>query len=264
MDQEDALRELRGRIDEVDAALVELLSRRAELAERVGAIKDQARSAVIYRPEREAELLRRVRALNCGPLSDAALAHLFREVISACRALERELRVAFVAGEAAIRHHFGSQVTTVAVDNAAVLFDCVASGSADYGVLPEPLAGCTLPAAWLTPGSQACSVTSTDSDAAGGSGRLLVFGQQQTRPTGQDETAVLIPDPRSGAGGTQHGEVPTPKFSVDCRLAPDRPIRYAVYEGHPADSRYAPGFAALRAGAPGIVVLGSFPSPVDG
>ncbi|MFZ5537545.1 MAG: chorismate mutase, partial [Pseudomonadota bacterium] len=93
------LEEIRERIDQVDQRLLELLSERARLAHTVGEIKraeDGAGSVQFYRPEREAQVLRRVQGLNPGPLDDASIAWLFREIMSACLALEQPTRVAYL------------------------------------------------------------------------------------------------------------------------------------------------------------------------
>ena len=79
-DQEE-LGKLREGIDALDAQVLQLLSQRAQLAQRVGTIKH----GNIYRPEREAQVLRRIAELNPGPLPEAAVRTIFREVMSACQ-----------------------------------------------------------------------------------------------------------------------------------------------------------------------------------
>lgn len=79
---------LRGRIDELDEALVRLLNERAACAREIGRLKTAA-GEPIYQPAREAEVLARVRAANQGPLSDDALVRLFERVIDEARFLER-------------------------------------------------------------------------------------------------------------------------------------------------------------------------------
>ena len=86
----DPLKTLRGRIDALDRRLAGLLAERARLAQRIGAMKNGA----TYRPEREAQVLRGILRENRGPIPDAALARLFVEIMSACRALEDATRVA--------------------------------------------------------------------------------------------------------------------------------------------------------------------------
>ncbi|MCX7135540.1 MAG: chorismate mutase, partial [Proteobacteria bacterium] len=88
----DELKKIRARIDAIDDRIVDLLSERAAQAQAIG----HAKSGAKYRPEREAQVLRRVTARNPGPLPAPALAHLYTEVMSACRALEDGISVAFL------------------------------------------------------------------------------------------------------------------------------------------------------------------------
>lgn len=145
-DAEHKLRELRERIDAVDAQLLELLNRRASLAREVARAKNvdesaSAERADYYRPDREAEVLRRLVESNTGPLPNEAVAQLFREVMSACLAVQKVMRVAFLGPEgtfteAAARKHFGHGVATVPLDTIDAVFREVESGESDYGVVP--------------------------------------------------------------------------------------------------------------------------------
>ncbi len=83
---------LRRRIDELDEALVRLLSARAACALEVGRAK-KLLGLEIYQPSREAEVLAHVQQLNPGPLNDAAIKRLFERIIDEARRLEREADV---------------------------------------------------------------------------------------------------------------------------------------------------------------------------
>ena len=136
----DSLRTLRAAIDEIDERLVALLNERAKLAQQVGHAK-QAEAAPVYRPEREAEVLRRVAALNEGPLTETALLNVFREVISACRALERALRVAYLGpagtfSELALLKQFGASAETVPCLSIDEVFRAAEAGAADFAIAP--------------------------------------------------------------------------------------------------------------------------------
>ncbi|HSC95258.1 MAG TPA: prephenate dehydratase [Burkholderiales bacterium] len=128
---------IRKRIDALDRRLVKLLSARARLAQRVGRLKEGA----AYRPEREAQVLRGILAENRGPLPGAALARLFVEIISACRALEDSLRAAYLgppgtfSQEAAVKH-FGGLSDLVPCGSIDEVFRQVETGAAGYGVVP--------------------------------------------------------------------------------------------------------------------------------
>jgi len=137
------LEDIRADIDRIDRELVRLLNERARLAGDA-ALAKRARDGndtPMYRPDREAQLLRRVADLNAGPLSTADLQRILAEVVSACRALELPLSVAFLgpAGtytQAAALKHFGHGVSTVAQGSIDAVFREVESRSCDYGVVP--------------------------------------------------------------------------------------------------------------------------------
>lgn len=136
-EQTAELAQLRAGIDSIDTELMRLISERAKLAKRVGEIKH----GNIYRPEREAQVLRRVTDRNPGPLSDEAMQRIVREVMSACLALEQPLTIAYLGpagtySEAAARKHFGGSpalLPCAAIDD---VFRTVESGQAHYGVAP--------------------------------------------------------------------------------------------------------------------------------
>ena len=113
MNEEARLEKIRERIDGLDLQIQELINARAAAAKEVAEIKLASDpQAEFYRPEREAEVLRRVQERNTGPLDGEEMARLFREIMSACLALEQPLRVAFLgpAGtftQAAALKHFG-------------------------------------------------------------------------------------------------------------------------------------------------------------
>src|SRR5574337_1767127 len=134
---EDELQKLRAEIDTLDAELLARLSRRAAVAHRIGEIKQGA----IYRPEREAQVLRRLADINPGPLPAAAVQRIFREIMSACLALEQPLAVAYLGpagtfSESAARKHFGSGPNLHPVASIDDVFRAVEAGNADYGVVP--------------------------------------------------------------------------------------------------------------------------------
>jgi chorismate mutase/prephenate dehydratase len=133
----DRLSELRSRIDALDAEVLKLVNERAACAHEIGQIKQGA----VYRPEREAQVLRRIKELNGGPLSPETVAILFREIMSACLALEKKLSVAFLGpagtfSEAAAIKHFGHAALTVPCSSIDDVFRSAASGGTDYCVVP--------------------------------------------------------------------------------------------------------------------------------
>ena len=99
MSSKHQLQALREEIDSVDDELMASISRRAELAKQVADLKRKEDTISYYRPEREAEVLRRIMTRNPGPLSDKEMALLFRQVMSACLALEEPIEVAYLGPE---------------------------------------------------------------------------------------------------------------------------------------------------------------------
>lgn len=131
------LADLRTRIDAIDAQLLELLNQRAAIAQEVG----RRKNGQVYRAEREAQVVARIRQLNAGPLGNDAAVFLFREIMSACRALEEPLRIAFLGPEgtfsqSAAHKHFGHAVSSVPVATIDEAFREVETGRADYCVVP--------------------------------------------------------------------------------------------------------------------------------
>jgi len=138
----DKLQQVRGRIDALDDQIQSLISERARCAVEVAQIKhDAGDDAQFYRPEREAQVLRRIQAQNQGPLADDEIARLFREIMSACLALEQPLKVAVLGPEGTFTHaaalkHFGHSVRVLPEKNIEAIFRAVESGAAQYGVVP--------------------------------------------------------------------------------------------------------------------------------
>ncbi|MGK0298040.1 MAG: chorismate mutase/prephenate dehydratase [Gammaproteobacteria bacterium] len=133
---------IRNRIDDIDKKLIGLINDRATLATEVAEIKKANHgSADFYRPEREAQILRRVIKENKGPLADEELARLFRELMSACLALEQKLKISFLGPEGTFSHsavlkHFGDSVECCPATGIDQVFQQVQSGACDYGVVP--------------------------------------------------------------------------------------------------------------------------------
>ncbi|MAT65018.1 MAG: prephenate dehydratase [Gammaproteobacteria bacterium] len=142
MNESDQLKAIREQIDRIDDQLLELISQRARCAQDVARIKQAAGEMNdFYRPDREAQILARIRELNPGPLSDDEAARLIREVMSACLALEKPLTIAYLGPEgtftqAAALKHFGHSIRSTALGSIDLVFREVESGSAHYGVVP--------------------------------------------------------------------------------------------------------------------------------
>jgi len=134
------LKPLREQIDAIDAQILELLNRRARIAQQVGHVKAET-NAPVFRPEREAQVLRSMADSNPGPLDSADVQTIFREIMSSCRALERRVVVAYLgpAGtftEQAVYQQFGHAIEGISCASIDEIFRAAEAGTADFGVVP--------------------------------------------------------------------------------------------------------------------------------
>lgn len=134
------LDDLRRRIDGIDEELVRLLNDRTRVALDIGSIK-RAQSLEAYSPAREKEVLARVASLNRGPLAEASLRAIYREIMSAALSLEKQVKVAYLGppstfSHVAARARFGGSVDYVSCETISDVFDAVEKGMADHGVVP--------------------------------------------------------------------------------------------------------------------------------
>ncbi len=132
------IEEIRKDIDDIDVRIVELINKRAALAQEAGRTKQ---STIKYRPAREAEVIRNIRAQNKGPISGASVEAVFREIISGCLSLERPLTVSFLGpagtySQDAARKQFGSSAVLLPHPTIDDVLRGLESGSADVAVLP--------------------------------------------------------------------------------------------------------------------------------
>ena len=135
---DETLKQLRCGIDSIDDTLLQLLSERARIAQQVGRAKNGDN---IYRPEREAQILQRLLKSNPGPLNNESLERLFREIMSSCRALEQNLRVAYLGpagtfSQAAVYKQFGHEVDALHEADIDACFRAVETGRVDFAVVP--------------------------------------------------------------------------------------------------------------------------------
>lgn len=141
------LSSVREQIDGIDREIQGLIAERALWAHQVGKAKGKLAAAVdYYRPEREAQVLRRVVDRNDGPLSDEVLVRLFREIMSACLAQQEPLKIGYLGPEGtfsqqAVHKHFGHSAKGLPMASIEEVFDEVAAGHADFGVVPVENSG---------------------------------------------------------------------------------------------------------------------------
>ena len=142
-----SLEQVRQRIDRIDREIQALISERAQRAREIARVKGEGLAAIdYYRPEREAHVLRMVVDRNNGPLSDTEMVRLFREIMSSCLAQEDPLKIGFLGpegtfSEQAVRKHFGHAAYGLPLGSIEEVFQEVAAGHADFGVVPVENSG---------------------------------------------------------------------------------------------------------------------------
>ena len=134
------LKNFRDKIDSIDAKLVALLNERAKLSMAIGKEKLKQKKG-IYSPDREKQLLERIRSINAGPMNFEALETIYREIISCSRALEKQISIAFLGAPgsftyAAAYKTFGSQAKYISCQSILEIFQRVEHQECDYGVVP--------------------------------------------------------------------------------------------------------------------------------
>jgi chorismate mutase/prephenate dehydratase len=134
----DEISRRRGEIDRIDAEIVKLVAERASHAAAIGRLKGDG---PVYRPEREAEVLRRVAAANPGPLPAESLTRVFVEIMSGCRALEQRPRIGYLGpagtfSEMAVGKHFGQAVDAVPLASIDEVFRQAETGATGFAVVP--------------------------------------------------------------------------------------------------------------------------------
>ncbi|MCX6376238.1 MAG: chorismate mutase, partial [Armatimonadetes bacterium] len=134
------INDLRKEIDGIDQQILQLLNKRAEAALEIGKLKESTKKS-FFAPERERQVLTKLTSANKGPLPNASLRAIYREIISASRALEKPLTVAYWGPPATNTHmasiqKFGSSCTFISMDTIPDVFSEVERERADYGVVP--------------------------------------------------------------------------------------------------------------------------------
>lgn len=137
----EKLNNIRQQLDDIDLNIQQLINQRAELAVEIGNIKKSIKDSSYYRPEREAQILRKIAQRNSGPLDDRIVTQIFRTLMTACLALQQKIKVAFLGPEgtfsqSAALKHFGIDIETLPAESIEQVFHKVTSQEADYGVVP--------------------------------------------------------------------------------------------------------------------------------
>jgi chorismate mutase/prephenate dehydratase len=138
--EEQRLTPLREKIDSLDAQILDLLTQRAKTAQEVGHIKGGF-SSPVFRPERERQVVARLQDMNAGPILLDGIAAIWREIMSACRALEARQTIAYLGpvgtfSEQAAQTYFGQSITGLPCASIDEVFKSVEKGAAQFGVVP--------------------------------------------------------------------------------------------------------------------------------
>ncbi len=278
--QEQALKTVRDQIDSIDREIHRLLNERARCAQRVAEIKSHFDSddAVFYRPEREAQVLRRVMARNEGPLPDAEVARLFREIMSVCLALEQPLDVVFLGPEAtftqqAAQKHFGHSVRCAALDSLEAVFRDVEAGRAHYGVVPIENVADGMISHTLDLFSRfnvsICGEVEWRSHRSDNTARFLVIGRQHVGPSGDDKTSILLMV-HDRPGALYELLEPFRRRDISLTRIESRAssqsrwdtLFYVDFEGHADEAAIAELLAELQSSSVELKLLGSYPKAV--
>jgi len=285
-EQEQALRVLRDQIDDIDLNIQRLINQRAECASKVADVKQrygQSESPVFYRPEREAQVLRRVMERNTGPLPDHEMARLFREIMSSCLALEQPVKVAFMGPEnnyteQAVRKHFGLSAQSVAFASLEQVFKAVMDASCHYAVLPieSPQEGLVSHTLDLLGQYDVFICGEVELQLGGGAlsstldTRFLVLGRQQVAPSGCDKTSILIRSEDDRPGALYSLLEPFRKRGISLTRLETRSnigarpgsLFYMDFEGHRDDETVAEVLLELQSTPVILKILGSYPQAV--
>lgn len=246
------LRQLRDAIDAIDVRLLDLLNERARLAQEIGRIKE-LNGRPVYAPGRAEQLMRRLEERSSGPLGGKAIRAIYREIMSASLALEKDTVIA-CGGEPsgpvhmAAREFFGSSVRYVFHPLAGEVVAAVAGGEADCGVIPIRGEGDAAVTDSLRDGKVfLCASLLRGEDRA--AARYFVVGSTPASPSGEDCTAILTARPVSPGELSLKDTVPLAQGIL------------LEIPGHSSDPAVSAVLETLRGSGADPVVCGTYPRP---
>jgi chorismate mutase/prephenate dehydratase len=274
------LSQLRTQIDEIDSQLLDLLNRRLELVAEIGEIKNRE-GLPIYAPEREERLLRSlVSRCQGGLLKPEAVRAIYREIMSASLALEKDIWIACHGPGGGASHRaavqkFGSSVRYAFCDDIAAVFQAVAEDRADCGVVPIDDHSAGIVSATLDQLAQSeltiCAeiyLSDNASDTANApADRFLVMGRSPNPPSGEDRTMLLLRI-EDKPGALVAALEPFKEFGINLSHFASRPAAFGSQDllffveadGHSKDMQLADLFRELSKRCRAVKVLGSYPN----
>ncbi len=267
------LGEIRKKIDALDAELLRLLNERADLVHEVGLVKRKDGTA-IYAPEREEQLLQGLIKRNRGRLPALAIRAIYREIMSASLALEKEVTIAYLGPEGnwaylAAREKFGASVKYAPRTGVAEVFGAVERGEADYGIVPAETSadGEVSHTFDMFMHSELKICAQVLVPRAGALARFLVLSHDGCPPTGADKTSLVFAL-RDGPGTLLAALEPFQKINVSkiesrpARLGADEQVFFLDVEGHAQDEGLSEALKALEKRSSFVKILGSYPKGV--
>lgn len=278
------LTELRKKIDALDGDLLRLLNERTLIAREIGVIKSRE-SLPIYSPDREMKLLRSLIDRSEGPLRPEAIRAIYREIMSAALAVEKDVAIACVGPVGSSSYQaalgkFGSSVRYTFSAEVAGVFEEVAGDRADCGVVPleDPAHGLVHPTldALAENELSVCAeiVPDSVSEDARSAARYLVLGRQPNPASGNDQTMLMLRI-EDKPGKLVAALEPFKELGINLNHFASRPAMkgsndiffFVEADGHTKDLQLSDLFRELSKNCRAVKVLGSYPkseAPVAG
>jgi len=275
------LSDYREKIDAIDTQLLKLLNERASLAREVGKVKNRD-GLPIYAPDREMALLRGLIEKSDGPLSPTAIRAIYREIMSAALALEKDVVIACFGPEGGACHQaakarFGSSVSYAFFPDVSDLFAAVGKGESDCGVVPIEDAGHgavnqTLDALTATDLMICAEITSTPDGTPGeseNSSRYFVMARTSTAITGSDRTTLLL-RVENEPGSLVEALEPFRDAELNLSHLASRPASkgsedvffFVEVDGHARHENFSDVLRELSRRCRAVKILGSFPKTI--
>ncbi|MEX1117843.1 MAG: chorismate mutase [Terrimicrobiaceae bacterium] len=269
--------ELRSRIDSLDTDLVRLLNERAEVAKEIGAFKHRE-GLPIYSPEREDHVLRKLVEKSPGPLTPDSLKAIYREIMSASLALEKDISIACLGPSGSTTHQasrdkFGSSVKYLILPDVESVFKEVEIGGADCGVVPIDEAEHGIMSATLDGLAESslsiCAQIVLASETGGETrspARLFVLGKSANPPSGHDSTMLMLRI-EDKPGALVQALEPFKELEINLNHFASRPASrgskdiffFVEAEGHSRELQISDVFRALSMKCRAVKMLGSYP-----
>ena len=275
------LTDLRKKIDALDGELLRLLNERARVAQEIGVIKNRE-SLPIYSPDREIKLLRSLVGRSEGPLRPEAIRAIYREIMSASLAIEKDVAIACLGPSGSPSHQaalgkFGSSVRYTFAPEVSGVFAEVAADRADCGVVPleDPVHGLvnhTLDELAATELS-ICAEIALGSSESGSNcpvARYVVLGRSANAPSGHDQTMLMLRI-ENKPGALVSALEPFKELAINLDHFSNRPAMkgsndiffFVQAEGHTRDLQGSDLFRDLSKKCRAVKVLGSYPKAED-